>query len=240
MERILLIDDAPEFQFSVKSMLSDRYEVVIAGDAEEARQSIQSGEFDLILMDISLPDQDGFSLLRSMKDGQKIGNTPVMFLTGRGSIEDKLTGFRLGAEDYVTKPFEPLEFIARVDNRINKFKASRTDHEVIKSGPFFLNLPQQRLFLTVGHRSHPVQLTPIEFRLLMYFLSHIDHVVSRGKLVEIAMGSGIHVLERTIDKHICSLRKKIEPYSESIKTIFGQGYRFSAAEISKVVIAKSS
>lgn len=238
MEKILVVEDSPEFQISIGMVLGEHYDVTYASTGSSARQHLQNS-FDLIILDVTLPDTNGFSLFRLARSSGWLGATPVMFLTGRDSMEDRVMGLRLGAEDYLLKPFEPLEFVARVENRIKKAKSLRNENEVIQRGPFQFNLPAQRVSLTVDHSTLALSLTPIEFRLLVHLASHPDHVISRARLVEIASGSGIHVLERTIDKHICSLRRKIEPFGRAVVTVFGEGYRFFLSEVGNR-IAKTS
>lgn len=213
MANILIVEDEEPINRLIRQNLS------LAGhrctqlyDGEAAREHLRSGAvYDLILLDVMLPHVDGFSLMSDT------GEMPVIFLTARDGISDKLTGLTSGAWDYLTKPFEMLELVARVNLVLAKTKK---DDGRITVGQTVIDLHAQ----TVALAGEPVELTRQEFALLEVLIQNRNIALSRDKLIELAWGYDYMGETRTVDVHITKLRKKLA-FGQQIKTVYKLGYR---------------
>src|SRR6476659_619831 len=134
MHRIMLIEDSPSVQMIVKETFQQSCLVTVVGSLADARKQLEAQSFDLILLDVQLPDGDGFKFLASLRNQEAFSEVPVLVLTGRNDIQDKVMGFSLGAEDYVVKPFDPLELKARVEARLNRRQRAQGDGEIFRKG----------------------------------------------------------------------------------------------------------
>jgi two-component system, OmpR family, phosphate regulon response regulator PhoB len=229
MEKILIVEDAPDFQLIVETVLKRKYRAVIAGTIAQARARIQKESWDLILLDVSLPDGDGFKFCVELRAQDKTRSLPVIFLTSRSELTDKLLGFSLGADDYVVKPFEALELLARVEAKLSRIREQSKGDEVWVVGPLKMDLLGQRVFQrTSDGKDLPLSLTPIEFRILYYLLKNEECVVSRERLLSAVWGNDTHVFDRATDKHVSSLRQKLGADGRLIETVSGVGYRFTS------------
>lgn len=219
--RILLVDDAPEIQFLVRRAFDNRYLVETAGSLDEARKALSKGVFDLILLDVILPDGNGFEFFEEAR-GQ-LGATPVLFLTGVTDVDGKVQAFKNGADDYLTKPVDPRELSARVEARL----ARKGRPQEMMFGDLNVNLDRYEVSLKADGLLKPVDLTPHELKILIRLVQNKGRVLSRNQLIDEAWGSGVHVEERTVDKHVSSLRRKIGNASDFVRTVPGFGYMFS-------------
>ena len=194
-----------------------------AATSEEASRLIEQTRFDLILLDWMLPDVSGIDLVRHLKEDSRTASLPVIMLTARGEEEDKVRGLDVGADDFITKPFSPKELVARI--RAVLRRAGNQAVDIIEAGGLVLN--------TVSHRVHArgneVQLSQKEFQLLQVLMSNPDRVFSRAQLLDLVWPRDINVGERTVDVHISSLRRALEPFDgdHRVETVRGAGYRFS-------------
>lgn len=223
MNRILLVEDQREFQKIVAQVLDDSDTVVeIAASVEVAKAMLQKNHYELIVLDITLPDQDGISFYADLQTQTALKETPVIFLTGSESTTNKIAAFSLGAEDYVVKPFNHQEFKARVQAKLRKAKKRSGVAEEAKIEPFHFRLASQRVF-TIADATEFL-LTPKEFKLLYCLASHPDRVYSREELLQEVWGSIVG--GRTIDTTIYSLRKKLGPLAQVIEAVPSIGYRY--------------
>lgn len=227
MRRVLLIEDSAEVQIMVRGAIGQRYELLIAETAAAAEEYFEKTSFDLFLIDIMLPDGNGFELCAQLKNNEKTRDIPVIFLTTKNATKDKVMGFAIGADDYIAKPFDPLELRARVDSKMRKIIEKSLAEEYFICGPFRLSIPFQKVFLTEKTHQREIALTPNEFKLTYFFMRHEGHVLSRARLLEAVWGHDLHVNDRTVDSHVCSLRKKLNFQVQVIESVFGEGYRFS-------------
>ena len=230
MSEILLVEDSPEFQLLVKKSLGDGQRLTTVGTAAEARRALAEKRFDLVILDITLPDGDGFELCTELRQEAGTADTPILFLTGRNSVTDKVNGFQRGGDDYVVKPFEPLEFRARVEARLRR-KAALPSKETLEGhisrGDLKVSVAYQKAFLAENRGDRDLGLTPIEFKLLFYFMRNEGSIVSRQQLLAAVWGNDVHVIDRIIDRHVCSLRQKLSNRASYIETVPRAGYRFS-------------
>lgn len=229
MQRILLVEDSEEFQLLIKSTLDYRFDVMAVSSASEALAEIKKGSFDLFLLDVSLPDKDGFQLCTQLRNRPDTRDVPTIFITGRGAITDKALGFSLGADDYIVKPFEPLELKIRVEAKLDKLRMQKDKKQEIRKGDLKLNLASQRAYLKEKGKERELMLTPNEFKILWFLASREENVFSRDQILNAVWGDGVYIVDRTIDKHIWSLRKKLGNREGYIQTVAGSGYRFSSS-----------
>jgi two-component system OmpR family response regulator len=230
---ILLVDDEREFCAFVEQYLSQEgYRVSVAADGEEMRRIIAQLPVDLLLLDVMLPREDGLSLVRSLRSGSF--NIPIIMLTGRGETIDRILGLEMGADDYLAKPFHLRELLARIKSVMRR--ATRPTAEPLSPGAsqisfcgWRLNRSTRDLFSPIGEN---VRLTGGEFNLLVAFVTHPHHVLSRERLLDIISGRKADPFDRTVDVQVGRLRRKLggDPQSARlIKTVRGGGYVFTAA-----------
>ena len=218
--RILIIDDEQELVAQIQQVLmTQQYTVDTALDGVEALDRIYVDPYDLILLDIMLPGKDGFGVLRELRN-EKI-STPVLMLTARGSIEDKIKGLDLGADDYLAKPFSMEELLARIRALLRR--SNKHLSPVLKTGNLTLNTASRE----VCTNNQPVELTPKEFSILEFLLYNADRAITRYTMAEHVWGDAFDPLtmSNSIDVHIKNLRKKIaDPTGKIIQTVRGVGY----------------
>ena len=225
--RLLIVEDDPEMGIGLEKFFNLKgYEVVRVTDGEEALRTMRHlPPYDLVLLDVMLPNKDGFDVLR---EARKAGvDSPVIMLTVKGQDEDKLRGFELGADDYVTKPFNAEELAARVQAVLRRSQTAGSDEEDIYT---FGNVEVDFGSHTARRDGEEVEFTALEFDILDYFIQHRGRTVSRKQLLRDVWGISGDITTRTIDRHVASLRKKIEPDSADptyIKTVYGIGYKFT-------------
>jgi len=222
---ILIVDDEP----GIRQMLSftlagDGYGCAEAGDIEEAQVSLLNRRPDLILLDWMLPGISGIDFARRLKRDARTADIPIIMLTAKTEESDKIKGLDSGADDYITKPFSTRELLARVRAVLRRTKVTEEAEAVTVNG---LRLDTQTHRVAIDDR--PLELSPTEFRLLHFFLTHPERVYTRSQLLDEVWGNEAYIEERTVDVHIRRLRKILEPhgYDQYIQTVRSVGYRFS-------------
>lgn len=224
MNRILLVEDQREFHLLVSGALNDAENtVVVAPTVAQAASMLGAEKFDLILLDISLPDKNGMDFFAELRADAAASSIPVIFLTGAESLPNKVAAFSMGAEDYVTKPFNPMELRARVLSKIRKARPAVATDEC-QIGPFRFKLGAQKVFNVADGRE--ITLTPREYKLLYLLAKNQGKVLSRDIILDEVWGRGVHVGDRTVDTHMYSLRKKLDALSDIIESVPTVGYRF--------------
>jgi two-component system, OmpR family, alkaline phosphatase synthesis response regulator PhoP len=227
-QRILVVDDDKQIVRLVRAYLEQAgFQVLTAHDGEVALHTIRRERPDLVVLDLMLPGRDGRDITRVVRADPALADLPIIMLTARVEDADRIVGLELGADDYVTKPFNPGEVVARVRAVLRRASAEPTSPKVLQSGD--LSLDTERHSVTVGGR--PVDLTPTEFALLEHLLRHPGRAVSRLDLVESGGDYAYAGDERTVDSHIKNLRRKIEPDPRQptyIQTVYGIGYRLQS------------
>ena len=200
----------------------------ILSGSKGAVEQLESWKPDLIILDVMLPDGDGFDLCRRLRKNANICRTPVVFLTARSDEVDRVLGLEIGGDDYVTKPFSPRELMARVKAHLRRGEQDETEDpaaELLRLGPFTLDRAAHRLCL----RDQELTLTSTEFRLLEFFLLHPGRAYNREQLLEEVWGHQHYVSPRTVDVHVRRLRERIETQPDDpqyLTTVRGFGYRF--------------
>jgi len=222
-KRILVVDDDVKTVELVKLYLSrDGYRVLTAYDGVEALRLAREGHPDLIVLDLMLPGIDGLKICQTLRAESDV---PIIMLTAKTTDQDKLVGLDLGADDYVTKPFSPRELAARVRAVLRRLPWER-GHIPIKHGELMADFLKHEVSLA----GKPLDLTPVEFKLLAVLIKEPGRVFSRAQLIENAFGYDFEGFDRTIDVHILNLRRKLEPdpsHPRYIKTVYGAGYKLS-------------
>ena len=225
--RILLVEDNEELAAGIKHNLElEGYDVLWAGDGASGIELARTSGPDLLILDIMLPGMDGFQALKSLRDGGF--EAPVLILTARGDEADKVRGFRLNADQYVTKPFGLLELLERIRSLLRKSGAHRAASaapSVLAFGDVTVDVRARK----VVRDGEEVQLTPKAFKLLLALAAHEGEVVSRHELLREVWGHQAAIVTRTVDSHVSELRQKLEAdpaNPEHIHTVWKIGYRF--------------
>lgn len=229
-QRILVVDDDKEIVRIIRAYLQQAgYMVLTAYDGETALHIIRSDRPDLVVLDLMLPDRDGWSITRVVRGDESLAKTPIIMLTARVESSDRVLGLNLGADDYVPKPFDPHEVVARVRAVLRRAQDGPALPHVIQIGALHMDIDRHEVM--VDGRS--VELTPTEFDLLKKLMESPGHAFTRLALIEQGLGYSYEGVERTLDSHIRNLRRKIEPDPANpvyIKTVFGVGYRMTEPE----------
>jgi DNA-binding response OmpR family regulator len=220
-KKVLVVDDDAKTVELVRLYLNrDGYRVLTAYDGAEALRLARESHPDLIVLDLMLPGINGLEVCRTLRNESDV---PIIMLTAKTTDQDKLTGLGLGADDYVTKPFSPRELVARVRAVLRRLPGERGP-EKIEHGGLTLNFLKHEAFLA----DKPLNLTPVEFKLLRVLVKEPGRVFSRAQIIEKAFGHDFDGFDRTIDVHILNLRRKIEPdphHPRYLKTVYGAGYK---------------
>lgn len=235
LPRLLVVEDERAHQLIIEKSLKGFYEFEIASSLKEAREMISSQAYDLFLLDIVLPDGTGFEVLSELRKSKPHQMTPVIFLTVREDLKSKLIGFSLGADDYMTKPPEPLELRARIDTRLRVVGDIQvlTNKTVMRVGDMKLDTERLAVIIEEGGQEVPLDLTPLEFRLLLFFVRNPDEPLSRQKILQGVWGDHTHVLDRSVDSYVATLRRKLGPRSNVIKSVHKVGYRLNPGFVKK-------
>ncbi len=224
--RILLVEDEPGLQLTLSDRLRrEGYVVETAGDGQAGLEKAASGSFDLVLLDVMLPRKNGFDVLRDLR--QKSVETPVIMLTARGQVVDTVVGLKLGADDYLAKPFEMMELLARIEARLRR--RSSAPAPASGDGYQFGDVRVDYRSAEVFRGTDRIDLSAREYQLLRYLIEHRGEIISRDKLLNEVWGYNAMPSTRTVDVHVAWLRQKIEPNSrhpQFLLTVHGLGYRF--------------
>lgn len=224
--RILVVDDDKHIVRLLQSYLEQAgFHVLTASNGADALRTIRTERPDLVLLDLMLPDRDGWDITRTIRADAQLARLPVIMLTARVEDTDKIIGLELGADDYITKPFNPREVVARIRSLFRRLDDAPARSTLIEIASFRMDRDRHE----VTQDGVPIDLTPTEFELLRLFLENPGHVFTRVELMEQSLGYAQAGFDRTIDSHIKNLRKKIEPDSANptyIQTVYGIGYRF--------------
>lgn len=219
---VLVVDDERDLVELVAMNLNrSGYQTSVAVDGRAALQIASSRRFDLILLDLMLPELTGTEVAQRLRANPATAHVPIIMLTARGEEVDQLVGLALGADDYITKPFSVKVLLARIEAVLRRASTPRTESQRLTLGGVEINLETHDV--TVG--GEPIKLTLTEFRLLAALAQASGRVLSRSNLISRAIGPGITVTERTIDVHMTSIRKKLGSHADMIRTVRGVGYR---------------
>ena len=228
-KKILVVDDDPEVVELLKEILiAQNFRVISAENGDEAIKKVREEKPDFILLDVVLPGLSGFEVCRILKQDKMTHSIPIMMLSGKAiETEDKVNGFEAGADDYLTKPFEPKELLARITALLRRYEVSEDFEEVIEKGGISLDVARAM----VRVKGKLVNLRPKEFDLLYLLMKKSGRVLNRSYLLESIWGYEYFGATRTVDVHIRRLREKLgKEVAGKIKTVEGKGYMFVEGE----------
>ena len=224
MTRILLVDDEPDIlEFLKYNLEQENFEVLTSTNGKDALKKISQNP-DLLVLDIMMPEMDGFELYERIKDNKEYHQIPIIFLTAKSGETDEIKGLDLGASDYIQKPISPKKLIARIKANLRKAAAQTKEKTVteLRIGPLIIDVDQFIVKVDNKKKFFPRK----EFQLLYYLASNPGKVMNRETLLKEIWGNDVFVVDRTIDVHIRKVREKLGKHSEIIETIKGVGYRF--------------
>ncbi|MGB0621699.1 MAG: response regulator [Myxococcota bacterium] len=220
---ILVVDDEPDILELTRFALSqDGFDVETAATGEEALEQLRRRRPDLVVLDLMLPDRPGTEVCRTMRGLPELSDVPVIMLTARSDEVDRIVGFELGADDYVTKPFSPRELCLRVKAILRRGRTSEVVPEQLALHDLVLDIERHQC----AYKGENVALTAKEFLLLTALMRRPGRVLTRERLLEEVWGEGIAVTHRTVDTHMKRLREKLGSAGDLIDTVRGVGYRF--------------
>jgi len=223
MEKILVIEDSKDYQFLIQSALNSDFKVVCADSGKAGVEAAKEQKPDLILLDISLGEVDGFEVCHLLRGQKETSSIPIIFLSSRNDPHSKVMGFDLGADDYIEKPFEPEELKARIRVRIKQHNQRKESLPVYENQGLKIDFLGHRVFI----ENKEIPFSALEFKLLSYFVRNPDRVLSRERILNNVWGVDTFVTDRVVDSHIRSIRKKLGAYKDHIESIYGEGYRFN-------------
>ena len=224
-QKILIIEDEPDIRKTLEYNISrEGYEVISVSSLSEGREKLESVSFSLLLLDLMLPDGSGLDLCRELKQDKSLSSMPVIILTAKDDEVDKVVGFELGADDYVTKPFSVRELILRVKAVLKRGERKSDNMEVQRQfGELKIDVDSHEVFIN----DDQVSLTALEFKLLHQLVDRRGRVQSRDQLLSDVWGYSSDVTTRTVDTHIKRLREKLGDMGKYVQTIRGVGYKFT-------------
>ena len=221
--RILVVDDEPDIlELTRFALTQEGFDVETAVSGDEALAQLRRVRPDLVVLDLMLPDRPGTEVCRTMRGNKELADVPVIMLTARTDEVDRIVGFELGADDYVTKPFSPRELCLRVKAILRRGRRSESSPEQLKHHDLSVDTERHQCL----YKGEEVPLTAKEFSLLISLMRRPGRVLTRERLLEDVWGEGIAVTHRTVDTHMKRLREKLGAAGELIDTVRGVGYRF--------------
>jgi DNA-binding response OmpR family regulator len=227
MRRLVIIEDENDIVKLLEyNFRKEGFEVESFGRGRDGLESVQRRPPDVVLLDILLPDEDGFDICRRLRANERLKMVPVIFLTAKGEEVDRVLGLELGGDDYVVKPFSPRELVARVKAVLRRRERSLERPVLVEAGGLRLDSRTQEVWV----RGHIVEMTTLEFKLLYFLASNPRRVIGRDRLLDEVWGQNRFVTPRNVDVQIRRLREKIEVHPgkpQYLQTVRGAGYRFS-------------
>lgn len=229
MYRILLIEDSREIYQMVSQTTAALAELSWAQTLREAGDMIGLGRFDVFILDLELPDGNGLDLCTRLQASHP--QTPIFILTAHQNLSDKVLGFSAGADDYITKPFSILELRARIESKLKKLKLQEAVFDFYRWRELDICKSRQEVHIKDAQGTEKLDLTSLEFKLLIYFAAHRGSVVNRDQILNDIWGEDIHVYHRSVDTHVSKLRKKLGRVAHIVESVHGSGYRFNPTDL---------
>ena len=227
MSNILVLEDSEDNFILAKYALSPTHNLTWARSVAHAK-TLYNDSTDLILVDIGLPDGDGFEFCDWVRSTKGNWNIPIIFISGQVAVESRIAGYMVGGDDYVCKPFNIIELKARVDARLRRNKTSKP--LVTEVGPLTIDLRAQRVQTKLNGKLIELDLTPIEFKILNLLASEVGRAFTRDEILDKVWGQNIYVFHRSVDTHVSKLRKKLLEHGHMIQSVHSLGYKIQAPE----------
>jgi two-component system, OmpR family, response regulator len=232
-DKVLVVEDDPVWGELIERALSRDFQISSADNVADAKKQFTVEDFDLVLLDIFLPDEQGFQFCEFVRKGTKNPQVPIIILSSKADFDLKVTGFTLGADDYVTKPFESLDLSLKAKASIRRSRLAAAAAQgnggtapVIR-GALKIDIERQKVFAKDGSQEeHEVEITAMEFRVLLFLARHPGRVFSRDEIMAQVYKDDVYVCDRNIDQIISRLRRKIGPCKDYIRSVYGSGYSF--------------
>lgn len=225
MNKILLVEDSKEIYQMVVQSVAQIADLTWAKSISEARTFLKGNAFSLFILDVELPDGNGIEFCSTLQATHS--QVPVFFLTSHNNLSEKVMGFSAGADDYITKPFSPLELRARLESRLRKVKQHTVQSDHYKWQELQIDKARQEVMILEKGQFTKIELTSLEFKLLLYFAQRPGEVIERDKILNDIWGQDIHVYQRSVDTHVSKLRKKLGAVSGILGSVHGSGYKFN-------------
>jgi two-component system phosphate regulon response regulator PhoB len=223
-QKVLVVDDEPDVLELIEfNLRAAGYEVVTAGDGEEALKKAQGIQPSLIVLDVMLPELDGLEVCKALRREPLTASIPIIMLTAKAAEIDRVLGLELGADDYVTKPFSPRELVLRVKNMLRRRQTEEEGETQVQIGDLRIDIPRHEVTV----RGKRVELTATEFKLITVLAQRRGRVQSRERLLQDVWSYNHLVDTRTVDTHMRRLREKLGPAAKHLDTVRGVGYRFT-------------
>jgi two-component system phosphate regulon response regulator PhoB len=222
-EHILVIEDEEDIQELIRyTLLKEGYRVTAADSGEQGIEKARAGGFDLVLLDLMLPGVDGMEVCRILQSDPRTSSFPVIMITARSEESDVVSGLRLGAEDYIAKPFSPKVLLARIRNVFRRRSRHAAAEEPVRIGDLLIHPGRHEAVL----KGRALSLTPTEFGILHFLASKPGWVFSREQIVDAVKGTDYPVTDRSVDVQMVNLRRKLGKFADNLETVRGVGYRF--------------
>jgi two-component system, OmpR family, phosphate regulon response regulator PhoB len=226
-EKILIVEDEKNISKLIRYNLEKaEFETVSARSGEEALRILSKHEVNLVLLDIMLPGMDGLEVCRTIKQNKATARIPVIMLTAKGEEVDRVVGFEIGADDYITKPFSPRELVLRIKAILKRGRVETHSKEILTAGGVTIDVPKHRVMV----KEKIVELTHTEFKLLFTLIERRGRVQTRENLLSDIWGIDTLIETRTVDTHIKSLRSKLGKEGKKVETVRGIGYKFNDSD----------
>ncbi|HWB53580.1 MAG TPA: response regulator transcription factor [Tepidisphaeraceae bacterium] len=220
---VLVIDDEKDLLELVRYNLEkEHFDVIVAADSQKGLEIAQRHRPDLLVLDLMMPGLGGLDICRQLRSDTATANIPILILTAKAAEADRVIGLEMGADDYLTKPFSPRELVARVRAILRRSSPEQAATQVIRRGDLSIDVPRHE----VKFAGKSINLTATEFRILEFIAARPGRVLSRDQIIDAALGQDAAVIDRTIDVHMTSLRKKLGAGGAQIETVRGFGYKF--------------
>ncbi len=221
-KRILVIDDDASISKLVSDVFAEEgFSVTTASNGAEGIKKVRLSKPDLVILDLRLPDMDGFQICQTLKKDRSVSSIPIIMLTVKSTKSSTVAGLEMGADDYIVKPFNQEELVARVKTVLRRAGGEEKAEEILRYGDMRLDLNKHTVFT----KDKQVDLTPMEFNLLHVLVKKKGHVLNRNFLLETVWGYEYFGTTRTVDVHVGRLREKLGPLGDKIETVEGVGYR---------------
>jgi len=230
MYRILCVEDAIEVQIILRRILTPEHEVTFVTSLQDARDVLSKSLVGLMLLDINLPDGDGLRFCSELRGSEAYKDLSIIILTASSTMSEKTIGFQLGIEDFVSKPFEPLELKLRVESRLKKLSQNRERGDTLNVGALRIDFSNQKAAIISDSGRSSLDFSTTEFKLLGYLAKNMDQVKSREQIISAVWSDGTHISDRTVDSHISRIRRKLKNADCVIEAVQNSGYRFSVRQ----------
>ena len=228
IQRILVVEDSEDSFALIRHAIGNIAELVWAQDLKSAHQKLNEKSYSLILLDLDLPDGDGMAFCSVLQTSEALAHIPVVLITARDSMSDKIMGFAVGADDYVTKPFHLLELRSRIETKLKKIEIRDASAMLIRIHGIEIDRDKRTVTIPDGEERVQLELTSKEFMVLVMFASNPGKIFSRQEVIEKVWGKNIFIGDRIVDTHTSKTKKKLGVLGDVIETVHGVGYRMRA------------